>query len=176
MDSGRRQGRRSAGSTLAATVLLVAGLSGCGDEATTGGGGADPVASPSGTAYAVGEEVPATVVGLLTQSAARGEVSPLAVVLDDRQALADFVAGFEGKQLRGDVTDAVHRADPGVDEVVVAAVVDLGCDPPTDVVVLRAEEGVRVARADKPALGLNCYVPMPPVGVLAVPATAAGPV
>ncbi|WP_121253849.1 hypothetical protein [Nocardioides ferulae] len=167
-----------------AAVLVVALAAGCGDES---GEVADPAPTEStierpgetpgetATGYEVGDVVPHERVALITESAAGGEVSPQAVVIDDADDLARFVAGFDSDRLLDEVTAAVDEATPDPDEAVVAALVDLGCDPPEEVVVLRTGQGVRVARADKPDSELNCFVAMTTVAVLTVPAVAVDP-
>jgi hypothetical protein len=98
------------GSFLLALALVAAG---CGDEepgAVSDEPAPTPTSQPSKTSEPGGEAVDFELVEAITDTAAGGAVSEVAVPLTDDQAVAQFVSQFENDTLPTKVADAVRRA------------------------------------------------------------------
>jgi hypothetical protein len=174
--------RRLLGSALPA-LLLLAGLSGlasgCGDE-EPGSAGDDATSTASGspstgtpTKDATGE-VDFELVQLLTETAAGGAMSEVAVPLGDDAAVQEFNAQFETDALPARVEDAVAQVDVPDGMLLYGAVVAIGCDAPTDVHVTTDDSGLVSTAAKVPSPHVECFPPMTTVALLLVPASAVG--
>lgn len=103
-------------------------------------------ASPSGSPAAPVSEGPLefTQVALVSRTAVGGEVDRAATVLDDSAATTRFGEQFETGGMGEEVAAAVARTDVPEGQVLLGAVVALGCDVPSEVAVARTSEGVTI--------------------------------
>lgn len=164
---GSRRHRHDACGLLLALLLA----SGCGASDPLEGASPDPTPGPSTATLAASAEEAA----LVSVSNAGGRVDSRATPLPDEGAVRDFTRGLEGLRAPQQVRRAWSRADPGAGEVVVAAVVDVSCEPPDSVEVRSGAAGPRVVAVPPPAAAaeIQCLVPVTTVAVLVVPAGAA---
>jgi hypothetical protein len=140
-------------------LALALGLAACGDDS-------DPASStpaPSAT--------PGTVVALISESAAGGEVSQAPTRLDSEAAVSEFVGQFNdrptGRALAEQVRDAVAGASAGSDRTLLGAVVSIGCEAPTGVRV-EHRDGPRIVPTGMPKSDVQCLVPVTTVAVVSV--------
>ena len=100
------------------------------------------------------ETVPAgpieyTAIALVSASNAEGSVSPRAVVLDSQKAVGKFADQFSGDQMGKALARQYDRADLPKGEVLLGAVVDVSCQPPSDVQVEKTNRGIEVTASAK---------------------------
>jgi hypothetical protein len=185
--AGHRPGRRLAGLTGLAGLLLAGGLSACasgGDDSATDPSATStpsdtptetPTEEPSGepsdgapaTLRAVGS---AGISEALLVDATEGGGSPstLAFALDTDQALDDFVAGLQAglpAKVSSAVADLVEQAP---DATPYGAVVSTGCEPPRSVAIEAGEAGFEVVPA-LPKSTVQCLAPVTYVVLFAAP-------
>ena len=164
------------------TALLVAlpltALSACGDD--DGGGAATDQSSPSAspapsgtTKGQPGETVDHELVEMITETAAGGATSPVAVPLGDDAAVQAFNQQFETDAMPTKVEDAVAATDVPDGMLLYGAVVAVGCDAPTDVYVTDSDAGVVIVAKKVPSPMQECFAPMTTVALVLVPASAA---
>ncbi len=173
--------RRLLGSVLPALLLVTVVASGCGDEESgTASDDSTPTTSDSPTTSDTptedpdGGEVAFELVDLLTETAAGGAMSEVAVPLGDDPAVQEFNAQFETDALRMRVQDAVLETTVPDDMLLYGAVVAIGCDAPTDVSVVTGESGVVITGHKVPSPHVECFAPMTTVALVLVPASAVG--
>ncbi|MDT0203804.1 hypothetical protein [Nocardioides sp. AE5] len=167
-------------------LLLATTLAACGDQdaatdpstpGTPGGTPPAPADGPASDDPPPGSTTPdqgGEVVALLSESAAGGSVEAEVTVLDSDQAVEAYVGQFTGPTLADQVRDAVAAAAPGPGQVVVGAVVWLGCETPAGAVV-EASDRVRLVANPKPVAKVECLVPVTTVALAVVDAaTVAG--
>lgn len=128
----RRLGRLG---SLAATMLMVAGAAaGCGDDdGVRGVPNPDPGDSVRGLAP--------QLIDILSATAAGGDADRVAVVLSG-DGLRQFTRQFRGPRLAGEIRQWVGATEVPNGMALVAAVVSIGCDVPSDVTT--QSEGVKV--------------------------------
>lgn len=159
------------------TALLVVGLLvGCGADDTT----AEPAEQE--TSSETSEPTPSktvppgpveyTAIALVSASNAEGSVSPHAVVLDSQKAIEDFARQFSGDQMGQALARQYSRADLPKDEVMLGAVVDVSCEPPSDVQVEKTKDGIEVTATAKVSKNVQCLVPVTTVALVSVPVAA----
>ena len=146
--------RRSLATTLLAALLAL--TAGCGEEAGEG---------PPGH----GSEAAAPAATLVSGTAAGGEVSTRATPLDDETAVASYVEQFRGA-LVGDVLSAADRLEIGAGEVLVAAVVAIGCDVPPGAAVRGSGADVVIVPRKVASPVKECLAPVTTVALAVVPA------
>jgi hypothetical protein len=152
--------RRVLGSVVPAVLLValpLAGLSACGDDEGQG---------------ETGETVDAELVEMITETAAGGATSPVAVPLGDDEAVAAFNQQFETDAMPARVQDAVAATEVPEDMLLYGAVVSIGCDTPTDVTVTDSGSGLVVTAEAVPSPMQECFAPMTTVALVLVPASA----
>lgn len=167
---------------LLGTVLIVPALllAGCGGDASSdvasdpAGGSTSSTAStaapPSDTTKPTGE-VDYTQIALVSQTAAGGEVSTVAVPLDDSGSMSQFVGQFRDGGLGRKIARKVAAATVPEGSQIVGAVVSIGCDVPPGVMVT-GEPGEWTITAQKVASPLQeCLAPVTTVAIVAVPAS-----
>jgi hypothetical protein len=167
--------RRLLGYVLPA-LLLGSLLLACGnDEAGTVTDDPAPTASetPSETPTKGGSDgtVDFELVEMITETAAGGTVSEVAVPLSDDDAVQQFSAQFENDVMATRIQDAVVAADVADDELLYAAVVAIGCDAPTDVAVTSSDSGLLITAMKVPSPMQECFAPMTTVSLVLVPAS-----
>jgi hypothetical protein len=187
--------RRLLGSVLPALAVVAVLASGCGDE--EGGSATDdstptssgststgtptetptepPTETPTETstdAPPLGEVVDVEMVDIMTETAAGGTVSELAVPLGDQAAVDEFTAQFEPPRLPGRVNEAVAGAEVPDGMLLYGAVIAVGCDAPPGLQVVTSEAGLQVTAAKVPSPHVECFAPMTTVAVFLVPASA----
>ena len=186
--------RRLLGSVLP-TLLLVAALGACGDEE---GGTASDDPTPSGSPTAsesptesesptapdsptesdpppddtTGDEVDFELVRMLTETAAGGATSEVAVPLGDDAAVQQFNAQFETDPLPTKVQNTVAETDVPEGMLLYGAVVSIGCDSPTNVSVAKGDAGLVITAHKLPTPMPECFAPMTTVALVLVPAAA----
>jgi hypothetical protein len=165
--------RRLLGSVLP-TLLLVTALGACGDETGSADAGTDPtvrVSSPGGSGGVDGP-VDFQLVKMLTETAAGGAMSEVAVPLGDDTAVQEFNAQFEADALPTRVQNTVAGTDVPDDMLLYGAVVSIGCDSPTDVSVTEVSSGLVITANKVPSAMQECFAPMTTVALVLVPAAA----
>jgi hypothetical protein len=163
---------------LGTAVLALGVLAGCGSADDTAAPAEDqtseqtqePSESPKETAPETGP-VDFTQLALISVSNAEGTMDPQAVVLDSQASVDEFAGQFKGAQMGTALTKAYQKADVPDDEVLVAAVVGVSCQPPSEVHVKQTKNGVRIT-ADAVKTKNQCIVPVTTVAVLSVPESA----
>ena len=156
--------------------LAVVLLAGCGTDEPTAGPAEGETNSKTSKPTA-GETVPPgpieyTAIALVSASNAEGSVSPHAVVLDSQKAIEDFARQFSGDQLGQALARQYARADLPKDEVILGAVVDVSCEPPSDVQVEKTKKGIEVTATTKVSKNVQCLVPVTTVALVSVPEAA----
>lgn len=148
------------------TAALTAGLlTGCGD--TDGGLRPDPGADdpPTGQAEPT-EPTEPTVVGVVSGSAAAGQLSRRPVPVSEPKQLADFVDQFDAG-LDELVTRRAERAEVPEGQTLYAAVVAIGCEPPEDVDVRMKGDRLRILPVPrKPTGKVQCLVAITTVALV----------
>ena len=160
---------------LAALMLCALLLSGCGasdssDVATdTSSPTTSPTTSPSMSPSPTKGGTPADgqVVALVSQTAAGGTVDTNAVRLDDQSALAAFIAQFR-RGLDRKVTEAVDSATVPSGQVLIGAVVSIGCDVPPGVTVTVDPDGYVLVPQPVPSPLKECFAPVTTVAIATV--------
>lgn len=159
------------------TALLALGLlAGCGSADDTAAPTDDrtteqtPEPSPSHTPPETGP-VDFTQVALISVSNAEGTMDPQAVVLDSQAAVDEFAGQFSGSQMRTALTKAYKKSDVPDGEVLVAAVVAVSCQPPSELHVKQTKSGVEIT-ADPVKNKVQCLVPVTTVALVSVPESA----
>ena len=163
--------RRTLGNlVLPLLVPLALGLTACGSHRVADQPGGSPsvtTRSPLPTTGPVAFDKVAVVSG----SAAGGPgVDPRPTVLADDAAVAAYAGRFRGS-LPADLEAAARRAEPAGDQVLVAAVVDVGCEPPTEIHA-RMVAGTLTVTATPVVSKKECFAPVTSVALLLVPAAA----
>ena len=128
-------------STFAAVLLTASLLTGCGGETASEQRPNEPAPSSVSRSDQEGG-LDHTVVDIVSATAAGGDVDNLATVLDADSAVADFTEQFEGHTLATQVGNAANRADTPPGQVLVGAVISIGCDVPPGVTVTSTDSGV----------------------------------
>jgi hypothetical protein len=171
--------RRLLGSVLPALVAVTVLASGCGDDegssASDESASASASASPSTgtpTVPATGDAVDFEVVDTMTETAAGGTVSEVAVPLGDQAAVDEFTAQFKPDRLPTRVNDAVAGADVPDGMLLYGAVIEVGCDAPSAFNLVAGEAGLEVTAEKVPSPLTECFAPMTTVAVFLVPASA----
>jgi hypothetical protein len=159
------------------TALLALGLlAGCGSAEDTAAPTDDRTTeqtqepSPSHTPPETGP-VDFTQVALISVSNAEGTMDPQAVVLDSQAAVDEFAGQFSGSQMRTALTKAYKKSDVPDGEVLVAAVVGVSCQPPSELHVKQTKSGVEIT-ADPVKNKVQCLVPVTTVALVSVPESA----
>lgn len=117
-------------------------------------------------------DVDFTQVALLTESAAGGQISKSPVLLDSADAVAEFTGQFNGRTLGSDIEAAVSSAKPAAGQVLVGAVVALGCETPTGVSVSN-DDGLVITPTGMPKPTTQCFAAVTTVAIVAVAVDAA---
>jgi len=185
--------RRLLGSVLPAALLValpLTGLSACGDDEggtatddaaasrspshTDSGSGSDSSSDSDSDGKGGGESVEFELVEVMTETAAGGATSETAVPLTDDAAVQAFNQQFETDALPTRVEEAVAGTDVPDGMLLYGAVVSIGCDAPTDVLVTDTDTGSGIAIvAQKVANPMQeCFAPMTTVALVLVPASA----
>lgn len=152
---------------LLAVLLVAVLLAGCGGH-TDGGLRPDPRTSEPPTDPTAQPAEP-TVVGLVSGSAAAGQVSKRPVPVSDPADLAEFVDQFEAG-LDELVTRKARKADVPDGQELYAAVVGLGCEPPKRVDVTTKGGRLRILPVPrKPTGTVQCLVPITTVALVTAP-------
>lgn len=152
--------RTLSGLVLALTLLLA----GCGSETPVDERADDP--TPTAASSSTEGEGAYTVLALVSESDVGGEVDPEAVPLDTPQAVADFAARFEDQRMEESISAAIAGASVPEGQVVLGAVVAIGCEPPTEVQVEVRPDGVEITAAPVKT-GRQCLVPVTTVALVA---------
>lgn len=162
-----------AAATLVVPLLLLAG---CGTDTGSPRSTTTPTPSPTSPATSDSGVPDARTVAIVTVTGAGGRPSPLAVRLDTPAAIDAFGAEFAQRGMRHRLRTEAADASLGPGEVLVGAVVALGCGVPDTLVV--TDEGGRLMIAAGPIEDSpqECFAPMTSVGLVAVPEAVAPPV
>jgi hypothetical protein len=166
-------------SALLVVGLAVALLVGCGSsEDTAAPASEETTAEPSDETSepSPSETVPPgpieyTAIALVSASNAEGTVSPRAVVLDNQRAVEGFARQFSGDQMGNALARQYTRADLPNGEVMLGAVVDVSCQPPSELQVEKTRRGIEVTATAK-ASKVQCLVPVTTVALVSVPEAA----
>jgi hypothetical protein len=143
------------------TLALVLALPGCGEDGAAGS------ASDAGQGDSGQADTAAPHVTLVSAAAGGGANATHVSVLEDDAALGSYARQFS-MALRGAVTRAAARIDVGDDEVLVAQVVAIGCDIPTDASVTGADEAAAIVAKRTRTTMRECLAPVTTVGLAAV--------
>ncbi|MBB6627125.1 hypothetical protein H5V45_07305 [Nocardioides sp. KIGAM211] len=176
--------RRTLGPLLLTTVLATGLLAGCGaDSAEEASDPAPtaPTASTGTTASPAPDDrqspgglgtVEATTVDIVSATSAGGEPGGPATVLDGDAAVSTFTQQFTSPELARKVAAAADGAEVPAGQVLVASVVAVGCDVPSDVSVQRTDEGLTVTALKVATPRQECFAPVTSVALVAVDETA----
>ncbi|MGD9957904.1 hypothetical protein [Nocardioides sp.] len=121
--------RHTLGILLASASLLL--TTGCGAD-TPGG---DVAQEPSGPTTATSEAAEPVVLDILSQTAAGGETTDLAIDLSTPAGVEELVGPVSRGGLDDQVRHRVAEIDVPQGQRLVGAVVNVGCDVPSDVTV-----------------------------------------
>ncbi|MCW2764825.1 MAG: hypothetical protein JWO11_784 [Nocardioides sp.] len=150
--------------TLLVLLVLVAGVGACSDASP------DAVDNPSTTAAPSDPPAEPTEVAILSQTAAGGTVSTRAVPLPDAAAVARFTRQFEKPLLGNQVAAKVRATEVPGGQVLVGAVIAIGCDVPPGVTVSDLGDGLAIV-PDKVASPMQeCFAPVTSVALVLVDA------
>jgi hypothetical protein len=155
--------------TLLAIVLLLAGCGNDGGNDATNDAANDPgnTAGDSSGQATEGPIEPGEVV-FVSESAVGGSVSTTATPLEDEQSVSEFAEQFEDPRMGARLAEEVAKIDVPDGDALVAAVVAVACDAPTEVSVEATPDGVEVSsppvKTDK-----QCLVPVTTVALVTVP-------
>ena len=161
------------------TALLALGLLvGCGSADDTAAPTGDqtseqtqePTQSPTETPPETGP-IDFTQVAMISVSNAEGTTDAQATVLDSAAAVDEFASQFSGTQMPDALTKAYQKADLPKGEVLVGAVVGVGCQPPSTIHVRATDNGVKIT-ADPVKTKNQCIVPVTTVALVSVPESA----
>ena len=147
-------------------VLVLLGgvvLAGCGDDTPTGEADKEPRG-----------EVDHELVEMVTETAVGGMVSPGAVPLPDANAVHAFSAQFERDQMETSLMQVVDHLEVPDDKATYAAVVAIGCDPPSEVVVTSTDTGILIEPVKTVTKPVECLAPMTSVAVVLVDEAVVG--
>ena len=150
---------------LAGAVTVLA-LAGCGASSSSTGPTAPDSSSRSSSD---GGAVDATTIAVLSQTAAGGMVSPMAVRLDTTGQIRAFTAPLMQRGLGPRIMKALGKADVPSGSHVYGAIVSIGCDVPPGVDVVRTGDGVRIVAQPVESPKQECLAPVTTVGLVAVP-------
>ncbi len=162
--------RRTLGTLL---ILLVTLLAGCGGETDEPRAEDTSPTGPTSSAATTGP-VEHTLVAILSETNAGGEVAPAPVALDTGTAVDEFVQGFDSERFGDKIRTAVAGTDVPTGRVLVGAVVAIGCEVPSDVAVQRTADGLSVTAVKSGKSPMECFAPVTSVALLLVEAEAAG--
>jgi hypothetical protein len=114
-----------------------------------------------------------TQIAMVSESNVDGTVSPRAVELDSEAAVQEFAGQFTGDQMGQALAREYASADVPEGETLVASVVDISCQAPTEVQVQKTDRGVAVtAEAKASKVQIQCLVPVTTVALVSVPEAA----
>jgi hypothetical protein len=156
--------------------LAVALLVGCGSSQQEAGPADDQTSSQPSDEPS--ENLPNgpidfTQIAMVSESNVDGTVSPRAVVLDSEASVQEFAGQFTGDQMGQALAREYASADVPEGELLVASVVDISCQAPTEVRVKKTDGGVRVtAAAQASKVQIQCLVPVTTVALVSVPEAA----
>jgi hypothetical protein len=146
-------------------VLALLGavlLGGCGDEPTEDAD--DEARGP----------VDFELVEMVTETAVGGMTSPGAVPLADAAAVQQFSAQFEDDRMETRLTQLVDELEVPADRAAYAAVVDIGCNPPSEVTVTSTDTGIVVEPVKPGTKPVQCIAPATTVAVVLVDESIVG--
>jgi hypothetical protein len=109
-------------------------------------------------------------IALLSQTAAGGDVDPVAVRLDEGAERNAFLGQFDRPGFGSEIEDEVAAATVPEGYVLVGAVVSIGCDVPPGVTVTSGPEGWLITAQKVPSPLQECFAPVTTVAIVAVPA------
>jgi hypothetical protein len=157
------------GPLLLATLLLGGCGSDSSDVATDQPSQSTAPPTPSDSATKGGSPTESQTIALLHQTAAGGHVDPNAVRLDDETAQAQFAGQFQ-RGLDKKIAKAIASATIPSGQVLVGAVVSIGCDVPPGVTVTLGPDGYVLVPEAVPSPLKECFAPVTTVALVAVPA------
>jgi hypothetical protein len=168
--------KRLLGPLLLAPLLVLSGCSGddssdvASDPAGSTSSPAPSTPSDSTTGKPTDGGVEFDEIAILSQTAAGGQVSTTAVELGDQAQLDAFVNQFEHPGFGAKIAQAVAVTTVPEGQVLIGAVVSIGCDVPPGVEVT-GEPGSWTITPLKVADPLpECLAPVTSVAIVAVPA------
>jgi hypothetical protein len=166
--------RRHLGSVLLAPlVVLVLALAGCGGDNESGTITDDPAPSPSGSSKPAEPDpddgqVDFELVAMITETAVGGKSGP-AVSLSDDDSVQQFTSQFDNDSMETRLQDVVQKTEIPDGMLLYGAVVAIGCDAPTDVLVTNGDTGLVITALKVPSPMQECFAPMTTVAVVLVP-------
>lgn len=180
-----RLGRTRSAAPLLAGLLALAALSGCGGPegdpppvpnipVTTG-----PAATPSESPTSDATDEPttgapeSTVIALLSDTAVGGSVDTAPILLEDEEAVDEFVADLTRRAFAREVRAAVDEAQVPEGHVRIGAVVAIGCDIPAGVELTTVGGELQVVANEPEGPETECLAPTTTVALLTVEAAAA---
>lgn len=173
----RSLGRLHSARTLAATLLAVLLLAGCGDDPgegdTTGDSEENSSSSdsPEGSGTVEVSPQPETVA-ILSATAAGGSTENPVVRLDRPGGLEELTGslGRRGQQLGQELRQVVNETEVPEGMALVGGVVAIGCDVPSDVKVAPGDDGRAMLAPDWTGVTRlqECFAPVTSVAVVLV--------
>lgn len=144
-------------------LLGVLALAACGDEQPAGEADDEPRGA-----------IDFTLVQVLSETAVGGMVSPGAVALTDMGAVQQFTGQFEDDRMQVRLANTFGDLEVPEDQAAYAAVVDIGCDPPTDVTVTSTDTGILIEPVKPTTKPVQCLAPVTSVAIVLVDESVVG--
>ena len=138
-------------------------LAGCGND--TSGGEADD--EPRG-------EIDYQLVQVVSESAVGGMVAPGAVALSDAAAVQQFSTQFDDDRMATRLAQVFNDLKVPDDKAAYAAVVGVGCDVPSDVVVTSTDTGLLIEGTKPTSKPVECFAAVTSVAIVLVDESIVG--
>jgi hypothetical protein len=147
------------------TLVLVGAvlLGGCGDEEPSGEADDEPRG-----------RIGFTLVEMISETAVGGMVSPGGVALSDESAVLQFSGQFEDDRMQVRLSQEFADLVVPEDQAAYAAVVDIGCTPPPDVVVTSTDTGILIEGTKSTEKPVECFAPVTTVAIVLVDESVVG--
>ncbi len=145
------------------TALFLLAVGGCGDAAST------QDASGPAEASALTGDTSARLLEIVTGTAAGGEVDPTPVPVRDATELSGFLEQFSNQGFVRELRLAVRAAEVAEGQLLVASVVAVGCEVPTEVSVLGPPGDVTIVAVPSVRSPRECFAPMTSVALVSMP-------
>lgn len=162
--------------TVLATVLATGVLAGCGSDTSDRANDPSPTsASPISASSSPSDgSTGAPTVTIVSATGAGGRVDQHPTVLDGPSAVRAYASQFTNAELTRKVTSAAAAAssDLSAEQVLVAAVVSIGCDVPGDVAVDQAGGALTITAVKVANPQQECFAPVTSVALVTVDASA----
>lgn len=104
----------------------------------------------------------------MIQTGAGGKVDPEAVARGDEVAVQEFSKQFQTEAMQARLLGIVDTIKVPEGEALYAAVVAIGCETPSGVVVTSTDTGLSIEAKPSPSAPKECFAPMTSVALVLV--------